>query len=135
MKIWKLPLTAAGCLFPCAALAQTPDPGTQAAQQFVGWVCSNQTTVDWLLAPLIVHAGASLISFGMKRLGITAAQASSAGAFLINTVRVLAADGKPTPGNIVQEAAVIVAHAPAVAEASGANPDKMSAAADALKKG
>ena len=85
------------------------DPGTQAAEKFVGWVCSNQTTVNWLLGILIVHGGASLISFGMKRLGITTAQASSASTFLINLVRVLAADGKPTPKNIAQEAGAILA--------------------------
>jgi hypothetical protein len=66
--------------------------------QFVGWVCSNQATVNWILGLLLAHLGLSITSATLKRLGITSNSP------LVQIIRLLAVDLKPPPQAIVAEA-------------------------------
>jgi hypothetical protein len=81
-------------LLPLAADAQGSDPSAQ----LVGWVCSNQATVSWLLGFLLAHLGLSTTSAILKKLGVTDGSAT------VQIIRFLALDLKPTPAAIVAEA-------------------------------
>lgn len=85
---------------------QSVDP----AQQIVGWVCSNQDWVTYVLGILIAHTGLSAISAGLKKAGITA-DSPIIGA-LVPLIRLLAMDVKPPPAVIVAQANAIQAKGP-----------------------
>lgn len=80
-------------LAPLGADAQTVDP----SQEIVGWVCSNQSTVSWVLGLLLAHLGLSLTSATLKKLGATDGP-------WVQIIRLLAVDLKPPPQAIVAEA-------------------------------
>lgn len=97
----------------------------------VGWACSNQTTVSWVLGFLLAHTGFSVLSAILKKYGVTAD--SPWLKVIIPIIRGLAIDVKPPPEVIVHHAADIVRASPDVAAATNASPDRMDAAADAIK--
>lgn len=93
-------LLAAAVLFGLIvnAHAQAPAPDASVIPQFVGWVCSNQGTVNWLLGILLAHLGLSITSATLKKFGITS------NSLVVQIIRLAAIDLKPPPQAIVAEA-------------------------------
>ena len=77
------------------------DPGAQV----VGWVCSNQAWVSYVLGILIAHSGLSVLSATLKKCGVTADRPFMS--MLIPIIRALAIDVKPPPAVIVAQAQAI----------------------------
>ena len=123
LKIIAVLMLTATALASAYAYAQTLDPGMAA----IGWVCSNQTLVAWALSALIAHTGLSITSATLKKLG------AASDSPWVKIIRMLAIDVKPQAAQIVEQAAVILASQPAAAQAGGANPTNVAAAAEAMK--
>lgn len=79
---------------------QQADPGTIA----VGWVCSNQSLVAWLITALCAHTAFSGLSAVLKKAGVTDATQSRYLNLGIKIIRLLAVDLKPPPAAIVAQA-------------------------------
>jgi len=77
------------------------DPG----QQIVGWVCSNQAWVAYVLGIFIAHSGFSVLSAILKKYGVTSDSPIIGAA--IPVIRALALDVKPPAATIVAQAVQI----------------------------
>ena len=103
-------LVALGVTLIGAGLAVAQDASSGAtdfnpAVQIVGWVCSNQNWVIYVLGLLAAHFGLSGASAILKKFGIT--EDSPALGLVVKVIRALAMDVKPPPATIVAQAAAI----------------------------
>lgn len=88
-----------------ATASTGPDP--TGAASIVGWVCSNQQTVVYVLGLLIAHSGMSVLSATLKKAGITSDSP------IVKIIRLLAIDVKPPAETIVAQAEAIKSDATA----------------------
>ena len=104
-----------------------------AADVAYDWVCSNPTIVKPVLYLFAAYLANNAISAVMKKYGVT--KDSPIVGIVARIMRLVAMDVKPPDAVVVKQAATIVAAAPEVVAATQVSPEKMAAAAEALKKG
>ena len=125
-------VASAAALVPCLALAQDQSGG-QIAQAY-DFICSNRSTVEPILETLV---GGSVVLHGvgiwMKKRGLTAAATTSWAGKAFAIIRILNGDVHPPPAAIVAAAASTLTASPEIVKATGVDPTKVAAAADALK--
>lgn len=102
-----LAVVAVAAILGPAALAQVQVP-FDPSQQIVGWVCSNQQVVVYVLGLLIAHTGLSITSATLKKVGIDGSGGGILGS-LVGVIRFLAIDAHPTNISIVKQAGAIMA--------------------------
>lgn len=124
-------IVAGVCLVPVVALAQDATTNDQISGAY-DWICSNKSTVEPILETLV---GGSVVLHGigiwMKKTGITKATPWLYKLFAV--IRAMNGDVKPPGSVIVQQASEVLQKSPDVVAATGANPDRVAAAAVALK--
>ena len=97
------------------------------AAQIVGWVCSNQGWVIYVIGILLAHSGFSVLSAFLKKMGITSD--SPIVGMLIPIIRAVAIDVKPPAATVVSQAATIMAESDSV-QANAVAPVVAQAAVD-----
>ena len=126
-------VATAAALVPCLALAQDQSSGGQIAVAY-DWICSNRSTVEPIQE---TRVGGSVVLHGggiwMKKHGVIAGASWAGKVFQI--IRILNGDVHPPPAAIVAAAANTLTASPEIVKATGVDPTKVAAAADALKKG
>ena len=124
-------LTAIVTLAACTAFAQDATDGETIAAIY-SWACSNQNVVQPTLEVVLGLWGSThLVSALMKKAGVT--KDSPWIGRVAQGLRIINADVKPPEGEIVRQSAIILANKPEIAAATGADPNRMAAAADAIK--
>jgi hypothetical protein len=132
MKHIKFIVTASLCLLPLAALGQDTSTSSFDLGNFA-WnaVCSNPSISKPIFAAVGLYIMNNVGNAIMKKYGLT--KDSPYIGWLVWGMRKIATDVHPPAGVVMQNAADVGKASPGIVAMTGINPDKMAAAAEALK--